>query len=193
MRLRSTSWAGSKAGQDLCILGSASCLSRDFNGLNWQGDVMGLNDVPVYFSGSCTHWVSLHPEIFQYMLPLAHKRIVNQVSKDVHYDKRIETHSNAKWPGVDHVWKFEWKGGSSAMFAVQIGLNMGYDRIVLCGVPMDNSPRFTELCLVDYKHVDYAYKEGLNAWEEALPQLKGRVFSQSGNTEKLLGRFPHGT
>lgn len=94
------------------------------------------------------------------------------------------THSRTL--GTDYVWP--WHGGGTSGFgAVLTALALGYDEIVLAGMPLDNSPhngeppwrvtRFTQE--VDNKD---------EHWRRAIDfAFEGRVKSLSGRTQKWLG------
>lgn len=72
-------------------------------------------------------------------------------------------------------------GGSSGMLGVQVAQQMGAERIVICGIPMTNTPRFD-----DAKGWEEAGSY-LDAWEKGRDDLKGYVRSMSGWTQELLG------
>lgn len=74
--------------------------------------------------------------------------------------------------------------GSSGLFATKVALeDYGFDRVILCGVPME-----TESCHIDNPMVPW---RGANrhrkGWEEAREHLIGRVRSMSGWTSQFLG------
>lgn len=76
----------------------------------------------------------------------------------------------------------QFVSGSSGLFAVKVALiDLGYEDVVLCGVPMTATPHFDDN--VPWPEVDL-FKLG---WEQALPQIDGRVRSMSGWTRELLG------
>lgn len=80
-------------------------------------------------------------------------------------------------PCADREWDSPWHtGGGSAMYATLLGLEgLGFDRIILCGCPLETG--------------DYLYNfEADRIWvERARVVFRGRVRSMSGNTRMLLG------
>lgn len=73
--------------------------------------------------------------------------------------------------------------GSSGLFALKVALvDLGFDRAVLCGVPMERA----------WSHF-YDWREWKGAdkrregWLRALPQIRERARSVSGWTQTLLG------
>lgn len=69
------------------------------------------------------------------------------------------------------------------MFAVEVALMLGYDRVVLAGVPIVDVPNVFHpenpgTYATDYKQ----------AWQDKAPSWRGMVRSMSGNTMELLGR-----
>ena len=61
-------------------------------------------------------------------------------------------------------------GAGSAMYGIQLGIHLGYDKIILVDCPLD------DYCA--------AYQEGFN---EAFPLIKDKVRSMSGFTKELFG------
>jgi hypothetical protein len=152
------------------------------------------------------HLVSLHPELLG---PLRALRLscdwVDAASEreqrpPVTHSREQRTPGGAQlvWDGVDHHWPLspQGRGGTSALFAVWVALeHLGYDRVILAGVPLDGSRRF-----FDPPHTapwrGAADPRGLGAlsmdrgpWEEAARTwFSGRVRSCSSWTGALLGR-----
>lgn len=73
--------------------------------------------------------------------------------------------------------------GSSGLLALKAALfDLGFDRAVLCGVPMDDRPHF-------FDDVSWsAVRSHWRGWIQALPHIKDRARSMSGRTADLLGR-----
>lgn len=89
-------------------------------------------------------------------------------------------------PLVTRVVDYRWPGmnasGSSGLFAVKVALEQ-YDRVVLCGVPMDATR--------GHYFTDQPWHEVngfFSGWEIALEFIKDRVRSMSGWTAEKLGR-----
>jgi hypothetical protein len=82
---------------------------------------------------------------------------------------------------IDRTLAGEW-GGSSGLFAVQVARHLGYDRIVLAGVPMDDSAHFNSPDPLE-KHERYR-----RAWLAHRAEIAPYVRSMSGWTSKVLGK-----
>ena len=99
------------------------------------------------------------------------------------------------WHGPEHS-----SGATSAGKAAMIGLSMGFDRIILCGCPMDGSGYFPGESkgipqLASCQRIGDAKKQQMatirryrkRMLELAQTLFKGKVFSFSGYTREVLG------
>ena len=98
------------------------------------------------------------------------------------------THSNQT--GGQHTWP--WPGhGTSALGAVYTGIAMGYNPIILCGCPLDDSPNYFSPSWEKRnfsREVSEQVDGNLAYWSGAARKcFKGRVKSMSGRTRELLG------
>ncbi len=75
------------------------------------------------------------------------------------------------------------RGGSSGLLAVYIALNKGYDRIILCGVPMETAANHFVRKVKWVACVAF-----WRAWELHANEIKPYARSFSGQTAKLLGQ-----
>ncbi len=94
-------------------------------------------------------------------------------------------------------WRWPWGGqGTSGLGAVLVGVGLGYDQIVLCGLPLDNGPHNGE---PHWRKCHFAVSEaagpkgivnGENShWKRARElAFEGKVRSMSGRTAEWLGR-----
>jgi hypothetical protein len=95
------------------------------------------------------------------------------------------THSHTKpKTGVqpDVVWPLVGKSpysGSSSYLAAQVAVGLGYDKIIMCGCPMEGK-NLTNSRIVGYD----TFQVG---WIEHADKLQGKVRSMSGWTRKFLG------
>lgn len=139
---------------------------------------IGVNDGGWAHSGRLDHWVTLHPELME-------PRLAKRANKD--YELWTKPYTPAKnqrerlpfWDRFQHNLG-HWGVGSSGLFAVTVALHLGFQRIVLCGVPMDNGPNVN----------------GNEDWQEHTihrpgwlhhAHRMGAVRSMSGWTRELLG------
>jgi hypothetical protein len=82
--------------------------------------------------------------------------------------------------GVDIVMQLDmWEGGSSALLGVLAGIKEGYEKIVLCGCPMEGA---------NPGHPGADYSMFQNKWTETVGILGNYVRSMSGFTMQLLGK-----
>ena len=85
---------------------------------------------------------------------------------------------------IDQFFEGQTDSGSSGLFAVKAALvDFKFDRVLVAGMPMDE----------ERGHVgskDRPWRGCMRhraGWEQAMPHLRGRVFSMSGWTKEQLG------
>lgn len=165
--------------QALIALGGADCVWDDLAAaaeIVNDCDVGAVNDAGVHYSGHLTLWASLHPEKLADWQRRRERAGRNTdytvVSRKLHPQTRIDR-------TVGELWS-----GSSGLYIAQVAcITFGYDRVILCGIPMDPTPHF----FGDEPWEPAAmYRKG---WIEAheQPELRGKVRSMSGWTRGLLG------
>jgi hypothetical protein len=173
---------GNRSGPAI-VIGSAACMWDDLSQVADRGDYIAVNHAGlfVHYGGAVTqgrlvHWASLHSDLFPAWRHLA------QVNQGQH----INWHTNAPDPNSDFCWQFNYRGitrGSSALFAVFVGLALGYNPVILAGCPLDNSPPF-----YGKPGTEQATFAGcIKGWEQSVKLFNGRVKSMSGRTRELLG------
>ena len=155
------------------ICGSAQCLWEDIEKaekLFMPTHVVCINHTALYYPYFFQYWISYHPDIFQGL-----RKYVKGNPKIYGPEKTRE---------VDRVWKFkDFLCSDSSLYAVKIMLRCGARKIVLCGVPLDNSPKFyspSEPC-------QHASDNIQDIWRKEIPEFKNHVRSMSGNTKNLFG------
>lgn len=162
------------------ILGGAETLWDDVDGAlqltggAWPGRVVAVNEAGVHWEGDLHHWVSYHPE---HMQGWAERRAANGYRGDfTTWARRME-------PWVDRQAP-HWDGGSSGLLAVAVCHELGMERVILCGVPIERRPHFHDR---DdgrpWKYADTHWRK----WKKAAPKMAGWVRSMSGRTRDLLG------
>jgi hypothetical protein len=161
------------------VAGSARCLWRDLAECPPGLPVIAVNMAGLVLP-KVAHLASAHPVAIGLIAQL--RALTRQ--KRRRDTTPPEVHSIKEAPGVTRVWP-EVEGGSSAFFAVSVALGLGYGRVILAGVPLDNSERFYdepgEASTMDFGAIY------LDHWVKMLPDLNGRVVSCSGMTKTLLG------
>jgi hypothetical protein len=81
-------------------------------------------------------------------------------------------------------WNCPNWGGTSSAYAVDLALKAGWDRVVLCGVPMAGNESLGVDEILAYPTGYEVYRIG---WEKHYDEIKDKVRSMSGWTRELLG------
>lgn len=159
----------------LVILGGAGCVYDDLKRYSPPPDakVMVINDMGAEYPGRIDYWVSLHPDKLGIWQRQRRDRKFNQDYLSVAHRK----HSLAK---VDHVFS-DW-GGSSGLFATKSALMLGFDHVVLCGIPMDSQPNVFRKNEKSWS----SFQQYKDKWPAHIPEMIGKVFSMSGWTREQL-------
>lgn len=169
------------------VLGGAACVWDDLaraQELCAFDAVIAVNDAGAVYAGELEIWATLHPEK---MAGWADARQVNGLPPAriiAAHDGNTQEGRRNRYP-VDLVVDYRWPGvigsGSSVLFAVKVALGQGFERVVVCGAPMNSDPHFFDG--QPWKEADGFYKD----WQDALPHIRGNVRSMSGRTMELLG------
>lgn len=168
----------------LVIVGSARCVWEDLSKINFRShDVMCLNDMIMHFPGELSHVYSNDHRWLPKWLEARRPRYV----KD--FQKTPVVHTCQTGASTMKVWP--WPGhGSSGLNACYTGLALGYERIILCGIPLDDSGHYFDPPWVKTNfNKEVPEKNGEpRYWENAAKQyFDGKVKSMSGRTKDLLG------
>lgn len=143
--------------------------------------IMTVNKVVEVLPGTVEHCYSNSPSCL--------KRFV-AARRDEYADK--PRHLHAISPGVEHVWNFGGHG-TSGLGAALVAVALGYIRIVLCGMPLDDGPHNGE---PPWRRTGFASSEaaggvrtGRNThwWKARELAFDGKVRSMSGRTKTWLG------
>lgn len=170
------------------VLGGGACVWDDLEKAREFGPfdaTIAINDMLAHYEGEIDFAVSLHPEKY-------HLWMQERDGKGMPRPKAFVAHSNNTEQGrqkafpLDIVTDYRWPGmggsGSSGLFAVKVAIEQGFDRIVLCGVPMDGKQsHFFDK--TPWSEVT-AFTE---AWTIANPFIRDVTRSMSGNTKDWLG------
>jgi hypothetical protein len=161
------------------VLGSADTLQSDIDSIGNMREgaaIFVINHTGFEYPIRADYWVTLHPECW-HEWPQKRKAMGGNMDFiSIGYNAQNKTPT-----GMDK-GSSDW-GGMSGLFAVKCAFEEGFEEVILCGVPMTESPYFWGECL-NYNII--GYRKG---WEKHIDKLKGRVFSQSGWTAGLLGKF----
>jgi len=180
---------------NLILLGGGMCVWEDYaearklfapTGYNdSQYEIMCVNDIAGQFTEEKIHHaVSLHKRI----LPAVRLLRVEKSMLE-----KFTTHSNLAGDEVDVVWNLHNAGGTSGLYAVKIALLLGYKKIIVCGVPMDNGGHYydpKDSSILNHTVRFASNKSSITPWRDLakreIPQQ--RVRSMSGNTASILGK-----
>lgn len=163
------------------ILGSAASLWWDLAELgDWPGSVMAVNRAGVSYPGRIDHWVSLHPE--QLGGFMAERDGFGRAIDCTTWCQRGHPETR-----VDVVPQAICCSGSSGLYAVRIALRiLKARRVVLAGMPMDDSPHFYDAV---GRRSGPSFVPYRPEWRRAArDEFADRVRSLSGWTSGLLGR-----
>jgi hypothetical protein len=154
----------------LVVMGSALCLEADLIRLlgespdaheAWDFLAVGLDCADRYL-GRIEHAVSYHPKEFAQFRERREK-----AGGNLDY----VTHSHSAVTGVDRVWPYFSPSGSSAMLGVEAGIGMGYRKIVVAGVLLEEK---------EYRR----FQEG---WKVRFDRIKDFTRAMGGYPLELLG------
>lgn len=168
---------------NLIIIGGARCVWNDYLELKatgFDGSIMAVNDVGMYFDGPLNHWVSMHASYLAHWVALrkGHSMMGHECL----------THTRESYPGIRVYWDIQNYGFESGLFAAQVALCLGYDQIVLCGIPQDGSGHFFDPPWINSgEHGDKNSLKSFRNIVENAPELRQRVRSMSGFTKELFG------
>lgn len=162
------------------MLGDAKCLQADLAAASKLCDydaVCACNNAGLHYKGRLDYWVTLHPLPARYwpgMTDALRRRLKEGRN-------RPQTWAHKASGGVDR-YISDW-AGSSGLFGVRVLLEEGFERIVLCGVPMNREgAHFYD----ESRPWDTAgsFHKG---WEKHMDILRPHVRSMSGWTLTRLG------
>lgn len=185
-------YLGIAQGKRCIVVASGHCVWDDLDRLGVHGDqnngweTICVNDMMQYYPGVVNHGFTNQYRWLPHWVG-GRRETINGFKVVDKWGRIGLTHSmsNAQvnWPWPGH--------GTSALGAVYTALALGYDKIVLCGVPLDNSHHFFEppWCTSNFDNevgVDPAGK--MRYWKDSMRKwFGGRVFAMSGRTRDLLG------
>ena len=157
---------------------------EDLEKFSHGGDLMAVNDIGAYWHHDLRHWATQHTE---YMEGWLKYRLGHNYGARGH----VFTHGKKAAAAIQFVWDFEVLGGTSGLFGVMVGLLLGYGKIVLAGMPMDNSGHFfgpPAGSPVMKDRTTFEDRAVAATWLWARDHIfNGRVRSLSGRTRDWLG------
>lgn len=171
------------------VVGSAACLWNDVaaaRALTSFDAIYCVKLTGVDWPERFDVWCGLHPEwMADYVVQRKAKGLPDGYEIVVPLEKEVGRKSrDAMSPDMrrcSYLWPGMNASASSGIYGAKVALDDGFDRVVLAGVPMDNSNHFSRG--KPWLQLD-SFLKGLKL---SIPHLKGRVRSMSGRTRDLLG------
>lgn len=175
------------------VLGGGDTLHADLAAYEGPVDgVVACNDAGKVYPGHLDAWVSLHGSYFTSKGWLKAREAAGYDPADrlfVHESvvKSIE-HHDPELAKLIEVSTYNFPGhlpsGSSGLFAAKVALvDLGFDRAVLCGIPLTATPHF-------FDRPDQPWRPGPqyhHVWLSIAKEWRDRMRSMSGWTRVLLG------
>lgn len=186
--------AGQYAGKKLVVCGDAACVWDDlerlgcaahmgFGRVDGPYDFMTINKLVEVFPGKIEHVYSNEPSWL-------HKFIA---ARRVEYAHEFGGPKHVHSCNQGATWRWPLGGfATSGLGGTIVGVGLGYDQVVLCGIPLDDGPHNGEppwrRCGFTQEAANSG-KSGINShWKTARDlAFHGRVKSMSGRTKEWLG------
>lgn len=172
------------------VIGGASCVWDDVEAALELGEYDGAvacNDAAAAWPGKLDAAVSLHAEKWGFWMERRRRAGLPPPAAVIgHSTARtsILRLSDCITGYADQMIPGQTDTGSSGLFALKVAIfDLGFDRAVLCGIPMDPRPHFFDT--IDWG--DSAVRAHWRGWQQALPVIKDKTRSMSGRTRDLLG------
>ena len=168
---------GANVWQDLEAFGCRSDAGR--GGVAKAGwDFLVVNKLGETFPGAIEHWYSNSAAALGRFMRARRDEYLREFI--------IPMHSHSCENGASWVWPWPAEG-TSGLGAALTGAALGYDRIAICGMPLDNGPHNGEPHWRGTKFLTEAAPDDKH-WRLAIDKvLTGRVRSMSGRTRDWLG------
>lgn len=162
----------------LVVIGTGPTMWEDIAKISVDCDYMAVNKAAVLFTRPIKYMCSLH---WENIAKMKHER--NCVGGNSSYT----TFSKIKDEGVDKVFHFLMMSGSSGLYGIMIGKVLGYEKIILCGIPLTKEKGF-ELQNGSMPSLDIGvgiFQDNWTRYKEL--GILDCVRSYSGFTKDLLG------
>ena len=179
--------AGRYVGGSVVVCGDAHCIWADLgrlgcrsgNGVARKGwDFMLVNRMVEVFPGRVEHAYSNVAEVL-----IRHVRCRRD---EYMHEFGMPLACHSRTDGTDWVWPWHG-GGTSGLGAILTAIALGYERIVLAGLPLDNGPHNGEPFWRKTRFEVEAPDDDPH-WQRAIKfAFDGKVKSMSGRTKQWLG------
>lgn len=138
------------------------------------GDKMLVNMSIAIIQEEVQHLFSMH-----YRLMTSYQMIRRAWMPD---DKAI-VHSTREWAGVEKAWELQPYCSTSGLAGAQLALLLGYDKVILCGVPHDGQSHYYDI----YKNPGHGDRDRSREVGQCTRWQNNQIKSFSGKTKEILG------
>lgn len=139
--------------------------------------VMTVNDMVMYWPGPVDYAYSHDEKQLVHWSEGRRRSYLNKYG----YAKSLHTIEPCRVPNVTS-WPYPTMG-SSGLAACYVALSMGYDEVILAGIPLDDSGHFYDPPTITSNFTREAPTE---IWMQAKQIFQGRVTSLSGRSREIL-------
>jgi hypothetical protein len=182
--------AGAYKGKSVAVCGDAHCLWDDLEELGCDSpedggsvhkpgwDFMTVNMAGSKFPGVIEHWYSNAGYLVDRF------RLVRREEYPPRFSVK-HTHCCMGPPSAHpSSWLWPWVGhGTSGFGALLTALALGYDKIVLCGIPLNNQPHNGEPSWRNTNFVNEV-RDDAKHWKFVAQTYRGRVSAMSGQPKE---------
>ena len=165
------------------VLGTAPCMWDDLARAPDGLDVVAVNRAGMLYLDPIVLWVSVHGKNLQEFID-ARRGLGGSMDFDSYGNFAASEES-----GDTIRWNRPNGGGSSSLFAVKIARELGYDRIVLAGVPLEGQTTIVDVdgteIVEEPSHLGFGVYRG--GWLKVLDEIRNNVRSMSGWTRETFG------
>jgi hypothetical protein len=169
------------------VVGSAPCVSLDLmNAPDWP--MIVVNWAGIRHLGPIEFWASIHRKLIYKGI-----KARREAGGDMDFTAYVKLPKNQRLQDVPPPTRIAAAeqtlgSGSSALFAVEIALRLGYKRLILCGVPLEGTTTLQENGEEERLRKGQPFVETFRpAWIRNFELLSPRVRSMSGWTREFLG------
>jgi hypothetical protein len=143
---------------------------------------MMVNRIGETFPGNIAHWYSNAAYLIEIFRKARRQEYAGEFA--------VQTHTHSCQSGAAWTWPWD-ASGTSALGAALTGVGLGYQSVMLCGIPLNDGPHNGEPPWRKTKFTTEAasVKDGPpKSWRKAIDMaFEGKVKSMSGRTMEWLG------
>ncbi len=157
--------------------GLADDLDKAFAFTPYDVTLFGVNEAVQHYK--CSHLVAIDKINIPKWLPGYPITVHTARPGGIRMDKWSE-HVDCYWPKLG-------TNGSSGWLAAKIAVKLGFDKVIMCGCPIDNSKHFTPNEKDNWRKNPKQAPTCRSAIEAEAGPYKDKIFSMSGWTMEFFG------